>query len=279
MRTSRTSWECPCSRVRHKASPQPRLDRCSTITPGKFFSESASQSNRCANSVGDPKGTVAFGMPESISAVLGLALLQSVKQRFPGIHLLLTEDMNATLKERLREGRLDLAILIDDGMNEGLSVTPLVVERLALVSQAAGQPEAVTLADALAHPLALLDARDGLRSRIEAAATAAGLQIASLVSEVASLTVIKTAAVQGLAATILPLSAVALEVSHGILHAQEITHPPVLCTIAVHTRNDALIDRAAASVLRLVVATALELCTSGLWRGGTFVKVNGSGES
>jgi LysR family nitrogen assimilation transcriptional regulator len=260
------------------------------VTPTAFGQELYHHSQEILQRVGsavesvrqlgrNPTGTVTVGMPESISAVLGLALLQSVKQCFPGIQLLLTEDMSANLKARLREVKLDLAILVDDGMNDGLSVVPLVVERLALVSQAAGQPDTVTLADALAHPLALLDARDRIRGSIESAARAAGLQVASLLSEVSSLTVIKSAAVQGLAATILPLSAVALEVSQGILHAQEITHPAVQCTVALYTRNDALIDLAAASVLRLVASTARELCTSGLWRGGTFVRVNGVGAS
>src|SRR6185436_12893387 len=42
----------------------------------------------------NPSGSVAVGMPETISVVLGLPLLQNAKQRFPDVHLRLTEDLS-----------------------------------------------------------------------------------------------------------------------------------------------------------------------------------------
>ncbi len=217
----------------------------------------------------NPRGTVAVGMPETISIALGLPLLQIVKQRFPDVHLRLTEDLSANLKERLREGRLDLAILFDDSMSDGLSVEAIVDEPLFLVSGAGAPcPEAVTLSQALASPLVLPDLRDGLRSIIESAARKAGMGISNLVSEVNSLTVIKHAVLQGLGATVLPLSCVTAEVQQDALRAQEITNPALRCTVALFTRKNALLDRATASVFRLAVATAKELCVTGKWIGG-----------
>jgi LysR family nitrogen assimilation transcriptional regulator len=218
-----------------------------------------------------PRGTVAIGMPESISIVFGLPLLQNLKQRFPDVHLRLTEDLGANLKAKLKEGRLDLAVLFDDGMCQGLSAEPLVTARLHLVSRgaagAAAPADAVTLAHALAPPLFLPDARDGLRTIIEDAARAAGLAVSNLAAEVSSLAVIKDAVLKGVGATILPLSCVAAEVRRGALRAQEITDPEIHCTVVLCTRRDALLARAAASVFRLTAATARELCNDEEWVG------------
>lgn len=220
----------------------------------------------------NPKGTVAVGIPETFSVVLGLPLLQNAKQRFPEVHLRLTEDLSGNLKERLREGRLDLAILFDDGMNDALSMTPLVDEALFLISRRAGvQPDTVTLSDALGSPLILPDLRDGLRRIIENAARTAGNRISNLVSEVSSLTVIKNAVLKGLGATILPRSAVPAELQLEAVRAQAI-NPPIRVTAALCTRKDALLDRATASVFRLTASTAKELCANTSWAGGTVVE-------
>jgi LysR family transcriptional regulator, nitrogen assimilation regulatory protein len=220
----------------------------------------------------NPRGAVTLGMPESISIVLGLPLLQGVKERFPDVSLRLTEDVSGNLKERLKEGRLDLAIVFDDGIGEGLSAEPLVTERLYLISRApagaAAPTDAVTLSHALASPLVLYDPRDGLRIIVESAARKAQLAVSNLVAEVSSLTVIKNAVFQGVGATILPISCVSAEVQQGVLQAQEITNPDVRCTVVLCTRKDALLALVAASVFRLTVATVKQLCTDRQWIGG-----------
>jgi LysR family nitrogen assimilation transcriptional regulator len=229
----------------------------------------------------DPRGTVTVGMPETILIVLGLPLLQSVKHRFPQVNLRLTEDLGANLRERLKEGRLDLVVLFDDEMNDAtLSTEPLVVERLYLVSRVTASPiEAVTLAHALASPLVLPDLRNSLRSSIESAALTAGMRIPNVVLEVNSLTVIKNAVLQDVGATILPISCVSAEVQRGALQAREILNPEVRCTVVLCTRTDALLDRPAASVFRLTVTTAKELCVNGKWMGGAVAQGNDSSHS
>jgi LysR family nitrogen assimilation transcriptional regulator len=223
----------------------------------------------------NPRGNVALGIPESISIVLGLPMLQVVKQRFPEIHLRLTEDVSASLKEKLKEGKLNLALLLDDESMDGLSTEPLVEERLYLVSRSTAAPMAnVNLLNALASPLVLPDIRDGLRSSIERIARNAGIGIPNLVSEISSLTVIKDAVLQGMGATILPISCVAAEVRQNLLQAQEIMDPRALCTVTLCTRKNDLLDRAAASVFRVTVATARECCTSGGWSGASIAREN-----
>jgi len=158
--------------------------------------------------------------------------------------------------------------MFDDGVSDGLSIEPLATERLCLVSCArVAATDSVTLGDALSLPLVLPDARDGLRVIIESAARAAGLVVSNLVSEVSSLTVIKNAVLRGVGATILPLSCVSPEVRQGALRAYEITDPAVVCTVVLCTRKDALLSRVAASVFRLTVTTARQLCLEKSWIG------------
>jgi len=221
----------------------------------------------------NPTGTVTVGMPETISIVLGLPLLQSVKQRFRDVRLRLTEDLSANLKERLREGKLDLAIVFESGMSDGLFVESLVDEPLFFVSRGdRPTPHAVTCSQALTSPLVLPDSRDGLRSTIENAAHTVGVGIEHLVAEVSSLTVIKSAVLQGLGATILPMSCVADEVQQGALRAQEITNPALRSTVALVTRKNALLDRTTASVFSLTVSLTKQLCLDKRWIGSAIAQ-------
>lgn len=217
-----------------------------------------------------PTGTVALGMPECVSSVLGLPLLQTAKERFPAVRVNLTEAHNPTLKEGLRNGRLELALVLDDGMNDGLSTEPLIDEQLCVVSRGpASPPDTVKLSDALMRPLILTDERDGIRSSIDNAARSARIAISNLISEVGSLTVIKTAVLHGVGETILPRSCVAAEIRLGSLQARLIVEPEVHCTVALCTRKDALLNSAAASVFRLIAATAKDLCVTGAWSGAS----------
>jgi LysR family nitrogen assimilation transcriptional regulator len=66
-----------------------------------------------------PHGVIAVGIPENVSAVLGLPLLRAIKDRFPGITLQLHEDADGTVLGQLKDGRLDLAVVFSNGPLEG----------------------------------------------------------------------------------------------------------------------------------------------------------------
>jgi LysR family transcriptional regulator, nitrogen assimilation regulatory protein len=134
----------------------------------------------------------------------------------------------------------------------------------------------VTLSQALESPLVLPDRRDGLRNSVERAAQDAGIGMPRLTAEVNSLSVIKHAVLQGVGATILPPGCIEYEIRHGALRACEIVDPPLHCTVALFTRRDALLDRAAASIFRLAIATATELCATGRWTDGAIVDDDGA---
>ena len=80
----------------------------------------------------EPSGLVAFGVPLSLVPPLALPIFQAERSRYPGIRLLLHEELSGTILEWVQNGRLTLGIAFDDGNLEGLDATPILEERLFL---------------------------------------------------------------------------------------------------------------------------------------------------
>ena len=78
----------------------------------------------------NPAGTVLLGMPQTVSGVLALPLLLAAKKMFPNVELRITEELTRDLVERLRQGRTQLAILIDDGQLEEFVCRPIARDKL-----------------------------------------------------------------------------------------------------------------------------------------------------
>jgi LysR family nitrogen assimilation transcriptional regulator len=81
-----------------------------------------------------PSGSVTLGLPHSISGAL--ALLTAARATYPEITLQLTEEISGNLIEQLKSGRLNLAVLFDDGQLGGFEATPLVEEDLMYICRA-----------------------------------------------------------------------------------------------------------------------------------------------
>ena len=73
-----------------------------------------------------PSGNVTLGLPHSISGALALPLLLAARERYPEITLQLTEEITGNLNEQLKSGRINLAVLFDDGQLTPFACSPLV---------------------------------------------------------------------------------------------------------------------------------------------------------
>ncbi len=129
-----------------------------------------------------PSGSVTLGLPHSISGALALPLLMAVRSRYPEITLQLTEELSGNLAEQLKSGRINLAVLFDDGQLSAFASTALVDEALMFIARSGSAfgpaGPAVSLAEALATTLILPAQQQGVRPRIDSAAREAGLQLA-----------------------------------------------------------------------------------------------------
>ena len=77
-----------------------------------------------------PSGRVAVGFPITLANILGYELLARVRNAYPQILLYLTDGSGALLRERLVNGRLDIAILFASRPERGLVIEPLLSEEL-----------------------------------------------------------------------------------------------------------------------------------------------------
>lgn len=217
-----------------------------------------------------PSGSVSLGLPQSISGALALPLLSAVRSHYPEIALQLTEELTGSLAEQLKSGRLNLAVLFDDGQLTPFSCTPLIEEELRFICRSGSAftpPQAtIGLAQALQATLILPGARLGVRPRIESVTRAAGLATSNVI-EINSIAILKSALLADMGATILPVAPVLAELEQGVLQSYAIHDPAISRTVALCASRNIPLTNAAAAVGKLVRQVSAELCDSGYWVG------------
>ncbi|MES2151427.1 MAG: LysR substrate-binding domain-containing protein [Pseudomonadota bacterium] len=219
-----------------------------------------------------PSGSVTLGLPHSISGALALPLLMAVRASYPEITLQLTEELSGSLAEQLKSGRINLAVLFDDGQLAHFASTALIEEALMFICRAgsacAPPGPSLCLADALASPLILPAQQQGVRPRIEQVARAAGLALGE-VTEINSIAILKSALLADMGATILPVAPLRAEIDSGALLACAIHTPAIARSVALCASKTIPLTNAAAAIQRLVLKVTRELCEGGGWPGAT----------
>ncbi len=217
-----------------------------------------------------PSGSVSLGLPHSISGALALPLLTAARAPYPEITLQLTEEITGNLIEQLKSGRLNLAVLFDDGQLGGFETTPLVEEDLVYICRAGSvwvaQGSAITLGAALATPLILPARQHGVRPLIEQTAANAGLALAGII-EINSIAILKSALLADMGATLLPLAPLRAEIESGALVAVSVHSPPIRRGVTLCSSRNIPLTNAAAAIGRLVREVTDTLCTNGQWPG------------
>ncbi len=217
-----------------------------------------------------PSGTVTLGLPHSISGALALPLLMAVRDQYPEITLQLTEELSGNLAEQLKSGRVNLAVLFDDGQMKAFAANALVEEDLMFIcrSGSAHDPHAdsVSLAEALAAPLILPAQPQGVRPLIENTARAAGLALTNVI-EINSIAILRSALLADMGATILPVAPLLPDVTGGAMRALPIHGPALSRNVILCASKNIPLTNAAAAVSRLVQQVTVTLCQQGAWPG------------
>ena len=217
-----------------------------------------------------PTGTVALGIPQSVSGAFALPLLTAVRATYPEISLQLTEELSGSLFEQLRSGRINLALLFDDGQLTAFASTPLVEEEMMFITRAgsnfAVRGKTITLAKAIGVPLILPGLQHGVRPRIENIVRGAGLSINHVI-DINSVAILKSALLADLGATILPVAPVLSEIERGVMVACPITGARISRTVSLCASKNIPLTNAAAAVERIVLEVTKNLCSSGRWLG------------
>jgi LysR family nitrogen assimilation transcriptional regulator len=223
-----------------------------------------------AQSAERPSGAVTLGLPHSISGALALPLLTATRDQYPEITLQLTEELTGNLGDQLKSGRLNLAVLFDDGQLGQFATMPLVEEELRFICRTDrpyGEGEqSLTLQQALATTLILPGLQHGVRPRIESVARAAGLTVGDVI-EINSIAILKSALLADMGATLLPSAPVLDELQRGTLRAQRIDQPSISRTVVLCYSRNIPLTNAATAISRLVRQVSERLCVDGLWPG------------
>jgi len=160
-------------------------------------------------------GHVSIGLPPSTASVLGVPLLQAMRERYPDVRLHLVENLSGHLALMLNARQLDLAVLFETESARRWSVQPLLEERLFVLARddMPGVPAAggVRLAQLAETPLLLPSGRHGLRAIVDAAFARAKRE-PRIALEIDGLALLMDAVRAGLGATIQPGAAT---VRHG----------------------------------------------------------------
>lgn len=217
-----------------------------------------------------PTGNVTLGLPHSISGALALPLLLAARAQYPEITLQLTEEITGNLTEQLKSGRLNLAVLFDDGQLTPFASSALVEEEMRFIcrSDTAFAPAgpSLTLAQALATTLILPAAQHGVRPRIDSRARAAGLATGEVI-EINSIAILKSALLAGMGATILPAAPLLAELDSGALSSYTLHSPALSRTVALCASKTIPLTNAGTAIKNLVRQVTEQLCSSGQWQG------------
>ena len=218
-------------------------------------------------------GAVSIGLSPTIASVLGLPLMQAMRERYPAVRLHMVSALSGHLTGLLNARQLDLAILFDAQSARRWSVSPLLEEKLYLI-QSKQHPvcthtPTTTMAAMSSAPLILPSGSHGLRSAIATAFAHAG-QPLNMVLEIDGLPLLMEAVLAGMGATVQPWSAVNLHHAsqHEFLCSEiidgQVRRPAMLCALSEDELSPAALT--ARIVLR---DCARQLVDDGTWIGAS----------
>jgi LysR family transcriptional regulator, regulatory protein for tcuABC len=214
-------------------------------------------------------GHVSVGLAPSTASILALPLIQTMRERYPGVRLRLVENLSGGLTTMLNARQLDLAVLFDTESARRLSVLPLLDERLFVVGAAAlaGMPTGrrVRLAGLRDLPLVLPSGTHGLRAIVDATFARAKCE-ARVVLEVDGLAVLMDAVLAGIGATVQPGAAVA-RMPAGALVSVEIADRDVRRHNLLASLSDNELAPAALAARAALREVARSLVMQGRWPG------------
>jgi LysR family tcuABC transcriptional regulator len=216
-------------------------------------------------------GHVSIGLPPTTASVLGVPLMQAMRERYPEVRLHLVESLSGHLGAMLNARQLDLAVLFQTDAARRWSVLPLLDEKLFVIGRAdlPGLPTGrqVRLARLAELPLILPSASHGLRATLEAAFARARVA-PRVVAEIDGLAMLMDAVRAGQGATIQPGAATA-RLAEGQLVQVRIADAQVGRRNLLASLSDDELAPAALAARVVLADVARRLVREGRWAGAT----------
>lgn len=221
-------------------------------------------------------GEVTVGFAPASTPVLSVPFIRTMRERYPDIKLHIVESLSGHLTRMLDNRQLDVALLFNPKRSVHWNATPLVEQKLYLISQRnsvhpdarAGKLSVRQLKDV---PLLLPTATHGLRTLIDAACMRAGFQ-PQLIAEIDSLPILMDAVYNGIGSTVQPWAAMARYANTDQrLNLTEIADPKLRHTNSLCSLYDEELSGAALRVRSTLKECVTSLVKQGHWKGATLI--------
>jgi LysR family nitrogen assimilation transcriptional regulator len=223
-----------------------------------------------ANMLNVPSGRVSVGFPVAWAGIVAHELFVRLRNAYPQILLHIADGNSALLRERVVNGRLDIAVLFTGQPERGLAVEPLLLEELFYVT-ADPDPSPIRLAEVAERPLLVPGPGSGSQRVANQIFHKHGLTVTSI-GEIDSLGTMLRAIGAGVGNAILPWCVLYDGDKRVPLNCRRVAdidmvRPVALCFPEVAQRNIAV--DAVALALKLLVR---ELVESGIWQGVSLIE-------
>ncbi|HEY4202852.1 MAG TPA: LysR family transcriptional regulator [Devosiaceae bacterium] len=179
-----------------------------------------------------PSGEISLGIPPSLSAGIGAALVRNFCTHYPQIKLHILEGFSGFVNEWLVNGRVDMAILNAARRTASVQMEPLITEDLfllgkgALIGDLANDKGEIPTRALNGMPLVLPGRHHGLRRTLDAATQRLGFEVTAVL-EIDSLVALKELVSEGRGMAVLPGAAIASSRLGADMRVLRIVDPPL----------------------------------------------------
>jgi LysR family nitrogen assimilation transcriptional regulator len=213
-----------------------------------------------------PSGRVSVGLPVAWASILGYDLFVRLRSAYPQILLHLSDANSSLLRERLDNGRLDIAVLFAGQSERGLAVEPLLLEELFYVTK---DPDTspIRLADVAQRPLLVPGPGSGIQRALQDAFAKLGLTFVTPLGEIDTFSTLRRAVASGIGNSVMAWSGIydpdeRIKLNYRRFADVTLVRTVALCSSEVGQRNPAV--EAVAETLKALVQERVE---SGAWHG------------
>jgi len=228
---------------------------------GRMLAESARVRQALNANGSDQAATVVLGVTPTLARVLLPGVFERCHRHLAGVRLIVREAFTPQLMDGLERGLVDMAVVTNPASHRSLALQPLLVEPFALVAPAArGMPSLLSPLELGRVPLLMTGLHRGI---VERALAPLGAQ-PHIEAEIDSVDAIRELVLQGLRATVMPVS-VFKDSPPGKVTLSQISGAQVNRMLVIATRIERARTSALAVVNDVVSAEAEKLAAAGVF--------------
>lgn len=185
---------------------------------------------------GEPSGTLRIGAPESTMIYRLSPVLRQYKEKYPHVEIVMHNATCPAMRELIRKGDLDMAILLDRMVEEpDLIFEPLFAEPMSIVLPREYPSEEIV--DSPDHAVLYTEHGCSYRMLFQEILEHKGINAENII-ETASVEVIKQYVLCNLGISFLPTIVVKKEIENGeIRHIKQDSLDPITIQLAYHKRK------------------------------------------